>query len=198
MFPWVQLGAAVLGGLFAPKPKYDENQKMMMGVAHQFQNFGNSAPFSDPQEASALAQQRGLLGEEQRNQQQQLLSMFNPNQLGGSLGDFAKNYSSDQMMQRSMLDAQALMNSLQQRRQSLLQASNIAGGIGPRQQQPQTDLGQGLGQLAGTYAQYQGQQQGNQDIMKLLRMFQQAQQQGGGGAPGPSYGGGFMGMPFSR
>jgi len=152
--PWGMLAGAILGGLFGGRQKLSPEQKFNMNIAKQLRTFAGSAPMSDPLERMMLAQQKGMLGQEQL----QAFQMMQPG-AGGQYftGDAAAQMAGMQsnfVAQRSALDAQALMDALQQRRQALLQAADVAHGVGPRQEQG-GGMGQMLGNLAQLYTQYQ-------------------------------------------
>lgn len=129
--------AGLLGGLFGGgTPKMDPNQQRLLqqqqGLINQTLAYGNGVPLSDPQEQASLAQMHGLLGAQQRANQGGLFSQWNPTANKGSTADLLANLSANQTGQQGSLDASALMNSLQQRRQALSQATGMistASGI---------------------------------------------------------------------
>jgi hypothetical protein len=143
------------------------------------QAFANSVPLSDPQELAALAQQRGLLGEEQRNAQQRVFSAMPQGAGDSNVGDLMANLSNEQVGQRAALTAQMLQQALESRRNALLQSSQIAQGAyapaaAPRPQQP--DVGGAIARFAQQYA------------------YDRARKQGQGGGAGGGTGGGMYGQ----
>ena len=181
--------ASTVAGFFGPNQKLSPEQKFQMDIANQFKGFAGSAPLSDPGERMALAQQRGLLGEEQRTGREQLFSQLGaiPGQQSG-LQDLLRNITQSEIGQRMQLDSQALMEALAQRRQALLQASQTAQGVGSRQERP------GIGSALTAFAQMYGQQQAMKKGQDQQNAFMQMMQQYfGGGQPttggGPGTGG---------
>lgn len=154
------LVAGVAGGLLNKGPKVPKEvrdlYRMQMGIAHQLQGYANSVPGSDPQEEAALAQQHGLLGEQQLQQQQQLYGAYNPATDRGNLSDLMRNLTGQQIAQRTSLDSQHLMDALANRRNALLQASGVGqAALGPASQMPGTpgvDFSSIFGNLAQSLA----------------------------------------------
>src|SRR5205823_2865925 len=85
-----------------------------------------------------------------------LLSQYNPTTDSGNRGDMLANLMNNQVGQRSSLDAQALLNSLQMRRQALQTATGMIGtasGIAAQpKENPNGDLPGLFGQLFQTIA----------------------------------------------
>jgi len=156
--PWGAVAGGVLGGFLGSEPTLPRELKnlyrMQYGLADQMRRFSQSVPLSDPGEQAALAQERGLLGQEQNQQTGDLQSQLNLNNaLPGQIGDFATNLSNQQTGQRMALDSQHLLNALSTRRQAILQASNIAGnaaaGVKDYQQPPNfSEIFKNIAQLA--------------------------------------------------
>lgn len=181
----VGLLGSVLGGLFGSQPKLppelQQLYNLQKSMAGQLNQYSQSVPLSQPQEQAALASQRGLLGQEQRQQTGQLASQYGlVNQGTNGVGDFLTNLYNQNQGQQSALTANAMQNALLQRRAALSQASGIGqAAANAVQYQQQTPLGPGFGQLARLIGYNQHMQQ-NQP--------QQANgqnAQGGGGGPQP-------------
>src|SRR6266568_8323729 len=90
------LAGGILGGFLGGGPQLPKELKalyrMQMGLADQQRRFSQSVPLSDPGEQAALAQERGLLGQQQNQQRQDLNGEFNLNNATpGMIGDFAQN-----------------------------------------------------------------------------------------------------------
>jgi hypothetical protein len=146
---------SLLGGLFGNStPKIPKELKrlydMQYGLAQQQQQFSQSIPLSSPQEQAALASQRGLLGDQQRQQMGTLESQYDlVNQGTNGVGDFLSNLNNQYQGQQSAMTADALQNALLARRQAIGQAGQLAQGAGSSvQYQQQTPLGPGFGELA--------------------------------------------------
>ena len=218
--PWGAVAGGVLGGFLGSEPTLPRELKnlyrMQYGLADQMRRFSQSVPLSDPGEQAALAQERGLLGQEQNQQTGDLQSQLNLNNaLPGQIGDFATNLSNQQTGQRMALDSQHLLNALSTRRQAILQASNIAGnaaaGVKDYQQPPnfseifgniaklatqnstmnKANQKQGQGQDTG-YQPYSGATGMNQNLLASGQApavsFGRPDLPGGGVAPGASFG----------
>lgn len=128
------LGSAlpILGGLvggFTGGQKLPKEARQMyqlqLDLANRLKNFGLSAPLSDPGEQAALAQQRGMLGEEQRQAQDALGTALQANPGAGNLGDALTNMRSQFTGQRMAVANDALLQALLRRQGSLLDASRI-------------------------------------------------------------------------
>lgn len=135
------MAASTIAGLFNKGPKMPREIKnlyrLQAGIAGDIRNYSQSVPGSDPQEMAALAQQHGLLGEQQMEQRNQVYGAYNPNTDRGNLADLMQNLTGQQLMQRSSLDSQHLMNALANRRSALLQASGVGqAALGPASQMP--------------------------------------------------------------
>ena len=176
----LQGASAILGGLFGNKQKLSPEQQFQTGIAKDLGKYGRSAPLSDPGEQMALAQQNALLGEQQRQQRGSLYSQL-PTNVTGAPADFAMGLGAQEVSQRSALNAQALLDAMQQRRQALIQAAGVMQGVGPRQQQE--GIGNMFGQAAQAYSAYHTAKQGRQDYQQYLDMFRNrpATTQGGVG-----------------
>ncbi len=149
---------------------------------------------SSPDEQAALAQQRGLLGNEQQQATGQILGAL-PGGARTNVADLMKNLAGSQASERGALDLQAVMESLNRHRQALMQSAQVYGSVGPKGGGHQSNLPE----LVGNYA-YQ------QAMQKAMKVRQQQQPgandprfQPGGSiwAGGPQIGGpgGFPGMP---
>lgn len=159
-FP-IALGLSALSGLagaFGGGPKLPPELRALYRIqkraAQGLQQFSRSVPLSDPLERAALAQQHGMLGEQQRAQRDQLYTAQSPFATT-SPGDFLRNLTSQQIGQQSALDSQHLLAALQARRNALLQSAQVAqGAVGAASQQQQGSgdaLAALLGQLAQQY-----------------------------------------------
>jgi hypothetical protein len=152
--------AGTIGGLFNKGPKPPKEIKnlwrLQAGIAGDLRSYSHSIPLSDPQEQAALAQEHGLLGEQQMQQQQQLYGAYNPATDRGNLSDLMRNLTGQQIAQRSSLDSQHLMDALASRRSALLQASGVGqAALGPASQMPGTpgvDFSSLFGNLAQSLA----------------------------------------------
>lgn len=135
--------------------------KMQVRIARQLEANSKSMPMGDPMERAALAQQQGLLGEQQRMQQQNLFAMAGTGQ-PGMAQDMVGNLGAEQMGQRMALDSQHLLHALATRRQSLLDAASVArGGVAGMPQQPQGgDVSALFGNLAQMITYRQAMKQG--------------------------------------
>ena len=143
--------ASAFGGGGGQSKEQKRLFRFQEGIANQMRNWGQGVPGSDPQEMAALASQRALLGEQQRQDRQGLMSMLDMNQLGGSAPDALTNLTSQQTGQQSALTAQNLLQALSNRKAALGQAAQIAGsayGMAPQG----TEMG-GLGQSLGNLTQ---------------------------------------------
>lgn len=162
----VSMGLSLLSGFFGGKQKLSPEQQFQMKIAQDMQRFGKSAPLSDPGERAGLANQRAMLGEQQRNQEQGLYSMLSPD-VTTAPADMAQSIAAQQTSQQMALQSQSMMQALQDRRQALMQAAGIAQGVGPRQ-----NVGGGLapmlGQMAQMYTQYQAARQGQTHYQQYL------------------------------
>ena len=148
------LASAFGGGQKIP-PELAALYRLQRRAARKLQDFSGSAPLSSPDERLALAQQRAMLGEQQRNQRDMLYGAQSPF-VQTSPGDFLRNLTSQQVGQQSAVDSQHLLAALQARRQALLQSAQVAqGAVGAAQPQGggMGDAFSGLlGQLAQQYA----------------------------------------------
>ena len=188
----VPLLGGLLGGLFGGKQKLSPEARFQMNIAHDLQRFSKSAPMSDPGERAAFANQRAQLGEQQRNQEQGLYSQLSPN-ITGAPADMAQSIAAQQTSQQMALQAQSMMDALQQRRQALMQAAGVAQGVGPRQEQG-GGLAPMLGQMAQMYTQYQAARQGQTQYQQFLDALTGKTARSGGAINPPSGPAGFMGM----
>lgn len=145
----IQAGLGLLGGLFGGRARLSPEQRFQMQIARDIARFARSAPLADPLEQAALAQQRAMLGEQQRAFREALFAQM-PTGVTTAPADVATGLAAQEISQRMALDAQALLDALQQRRAALVQAAGVAQGVGPRQQEP--GLGQTLQELAQQYA----------------------------------------------
>jgi hypothetical protein len=148
------LGAGLFGSLFGKKPQYTPMQRLQQQIAQEQYQYSHSAPLSTAQEQLALAEQRGQLGEEQRQGAGSLMSYLQPGagMTQGGTADLLRNLGSSQAGERGSLDILALLQSLNSRRQALSGAAQTAGAVGPKQE-PGQDLSQAFSSLAYLYAQ---------------------------------------------
>jgi hypothetical protein len=176
---------SAIGGLasaFGGSSQSKEQRRLFQfqsGIANRLNQFSQSIPGSSPQEIAALASQRGLLGEQQRQDRQGLMSAMDLNQLSGSAPDALANISNQQTGQQSALTAQHLLQALNNRRDAMGQAAQVAGsayGMAPQGGAGMAGLGQSLGGLAQMLA-----------YMRALNKPGQVQ-----GVPSP--GGGYAGL----
>lgn len=145
--------SGLFGGGSAPKlsPEQAALAKQQAEASRLLMQYGTNAPGSSPDEVQALAQDRGVLGQQQRNQQQALFAnMGNPANAQPYINDFLKNISSQQTGQQMMLDEQHMMDALSRRREALLQAANVGKSAYEMAQPgaPASQLPQLLGQLS--------------------------------------------------
>lgn len=168
-FNWASLAPALLGGLGSLAgggnqltPEQQRQYQLQNSVAQQFLEQGRGVPGSSPQERAALAEAHGLLGSQQLSAQGNAYAALSRNSSPGQLADFMGNQISLQTAQRQALDSQAMLASMAQRRNDLLQAAQVSQGAagtasGPRSQNPLPSLFAGLSQQAGYQAGYGGQ-----------------------------------------
>jgi hypothetical protein len=178
--PYIIAGAALLGGLFGGKQKLSPEQKFQMGIAKDLRKFSKSVPLSDAGEQMGLAQQHALLGQQQQSLRQNLYNQ-QPGNVTTSPADFAMGIGAQEVSQRVALDSQALMDAFLKRREAMLQAAQVAQGVGPRQQEP--GIGGMLGNLAQQYSAYHTARQGQQQYQQYLDILKQ--RGGTGGIAGP-------------
>ena len=117
--PWGALAGGVLGGFFGgggPQlpPELKRLYKLQFQIAKQLQQFGLSAPMSDPLERQALAGEQAQLGEQQRMQRDQMYAMLGPAALGSP--DMAGSLASQQTGQRMALSSQHMLDAMRARR----------------------------------------------------------------------------------
>lgn len=152
--------------------------RMQTDIANRLYQQGTGIPLSDPGERAALASQRALLGQQQNQQQGHLMAAYGANPGAFNTGDFLSNLSNQQTGQQMALSAAHLFQSLQNRRNALLQASQVgqqaAGLAGTAQPSPLPQL---LGNLAQTYA-----------FSQAMRRPQAVGAGGGGVTPGAGAG----------
>lgn len=155
--PWGALGGGLLSGLFGgggPQlpPELKRLYKIQAGAAQDLQHFSRSVPMSDPLEQAALASQRGLLGQQQMDQRNQLFASLSPDAMTNT-PDFLTNLTNQQYGQQANLTSQNFLNSLLARRQALMGAANVAqGAAGSVNYQQPFDLSPLLQQLSHAYA----------------------------------------------
>jgi hypothetical protein len=199
--PALTAGGGLLGGLFggggdaAMPPEMQRVFQFLMQSARSARQFGGSVPLSMPQEQMALAQQRGLAGQDMNSQRNRIYAAMSPTDLGnpGAMGDALKNLGSNQAAQLQGIDATHLLNALNQRYQMKYQGApqlaSMAGGAAGQ------GYSAGLGQ-----AQFGAQQSsglfGSLGSLAQMLAYQQARRQpgtppiaptgtvGGGGLPG--------------
>lgn len=169
MFPFMSIAAPILGGMFggptAPQlsPQAEWAANFLKRLAKMSLNDSNSVPLSLPGEQAALAESKGLAGEEYRNSHQNLLAAMGTNGPdSGNGADAMKNFEENRMGGLMNMDSQALMQALQRRVGLRGQAGGFAGqagGIGAGANQPGygapdfsslfQQIGQHLGQQGG-------------------------------------------------
>ena len=177
--PYIALAAALAGGLLSKKPQYTEMQRLQMQQARDLDAYSRGVPGSDPQEAAALAQARGMLGQEQQQGLGMLLGSMSPTGMT-SQSDMLRNIGSSFAGERGQLDMQMLMEFLQLRRQAMLGSAQIAGDVGAKGEPGSGEnLPKLFGKLAELYAQRQAMKGGG----------------GGGGVGAESEGTGALTMP---
>lgn len=156
-----------LGGLFGGQqqlpPELRRLYNIQSSVAKQLQGFSQSAPMTDPLERAGLAQAQAQLGDQQRQQREQMYAMLGPSAVASPanvVGSLASQFTA----QRSALSSQHLLNALQARRNALLQSGNVAaqavGATGGMRASQPLDLASMFGQLAQQYAMQRTMRQG--------------------------------------
>lgn len=160
--PMTIMGAAgAIGGLFGGGPSISDEQRRLfnfqMRSAKDLRNYAQGVPGSDPQELQLLAQQRGLLGQQQRATMGGLFAGI------GGMGspapaDMMQNLAAQFQGQQSAAASGLFNQFFQNRRNALLQAAQIAAGAMPSAQPNQQgfDLGALLGPVAQGWAYQQG------------------------------------------
>lgn len=187
-FPFIELGAGLLGGLLGGGPSIPPEQRQLFrlqrNAARDLQDYSRSVPGSSADELAALASQRGLLGQQQRAT---IGGLFGSLGASGSPApfDLLGNLATQFQGQQSALTGQHILNSLAARRNALLQSAQIAAGALPAAQPTQqgTDLGGILGGLGQAYAYHQG-LKGLQPRQPGTVNVGRAWQPGGTGGPG--------------
>lgn len=165
MNPLIGIGAGLVGGLFgggseAEVPGQTEwALKFLKRLSKQYLQDSQSVPLSLPQEQLALAQARGMAGEDFRGAYQGLLAMLGTNgPTADSAGDALVRFQEGAQGNLMSLNQQALMQALGQRQAWRAQAGQFAGqvgsmGLGTMQgPTPGTDftpIFQALGQMIG-------------------------------------------------
>lgn len=153
---------SLFGGGNQMTPEQQRQYQLQSGIAQQLAESGRGVPGSSPQERAALAQAQGQLGAQQLSQQNNAYAALSRNSSPGQLADFMGNQISLQTAQRQALDSQAMLASMAQRRNDLLQAAQVSQGAagtasGPRTQNALPGLFAGLSQQAGYQQGYGGQ-----------------------------------------
>lgn len=158
---------STLAGLFGKGPQLPPEVRrlynMQFDIANQLKGFAGSVPLSDPGEQAALAQMRGMLGEQQRAERGMFMgALGQPGQPQTNLADALTGLTQQQGGQMMGLNAQALLDALQQRRQALYGAAQTAqGALGAAtQRQGGTDFSSILQNLGQLYGQMQARKQG--------------------------------------
>ncbi len=170
MGPWGGIAAGLLGGLFGPStpepilpPQAGWAGKFLKRLAKRTLADANSVPNSLPGEQAALAQQKGLAGEEYRDSHANMLAALGTNMPGSENSpDALAHFEENRMGGLMNMDAASLMQALLRRQQMKGQAAGFAqqaGSMGagaPLYQQPSPDfsslfqaIGQQLGQRGG-------------------------------------------------
>jgi hypothetical protein len=134
-------------------------------------DFAKSSPMSDPMERMAHAQSRGLLGQEQMQQRDQMYGMLNQNTDAGNMADLLQNLTTNQIGQRMSLDSSHMFEALNARRQAMGQVTGMGAqslpAAGFQQQQSGPDFGSIFGNLANIFAQSKARRpltQGNNSV----------------------------------
>lgn len=159
--PWGALAGGILGGLFGSGPSISPEQRRLfnfqMRSAKDLRSYAQGIPGSDPQELQLLAQQRGLLGQQQRATMEGLFANM------GGMGspapmDLLQNLATQFQGQQSAAAGGLFNQFFQNRRNALLQAAQIAAGAMPSAQPNQQgmDFGPVLGQIGQNWAYQQG------------------------------------------
>ena len=190
MAPWLATALpSIIGGLFSavnrPKLTPDQQQirSVLMGNMNKLNTYGNSGVGNDPLENMQFANQLAGLGQQQNASRNNMMAQFNMNQGGGNAADFLSNLNSQQVAQRMAMQAQQMEGALNNRRQALMGASQMAQNM-PNFTPPSSgmpDIFQQLGQMIA----YQQQSKGQSNFFANL-----AKQQGAGGVPGSGVQGG--------
>jgi hypothetical protein len=194
----------VAGGLLQKGPKVPRNvqhiQRMQMLAMKGMSDFANSTPLSDPMERMALAQSRGLLGQEQMGQRDALYSQINPMTDAMNQGDLLSNLSNQQVGQRMNLSMSHLFEALNSRRAAMGQITGMGNqsmpAAGFQGQQSGPDFGSIFGNLASMYAEQKARRPNTLDSgaqNDLARLLASSGSGGGGGMGGGVGGGGGMG-----
>lgn len=165
------IGAALggLAGLFggSQKQRLTAEQRAALAqqraIANQLYGFAQSAPMTSPDELAALAQDRGILGQQQRGTLAGIYADLNPAQ--GQIGrqDMANTLAAGLQGQQMQLQEQHMLDALARRRQALLEAANVnesVAGMAPGY--VPNPLGEQLGQLAQVVAYQRALKQGQQ------------------------------------
>lgn len=147
--------ASTVGGLFGGGPSIPPEQRRLLQLqtraAKDLRTFSQGVPGSAPDELAALASQRGLLGQQQRATMGGLFA-----NLGASgspaQGDLLANLATQFQGQQSALTGQHILQSLQARRNALLQSAQVAAGAVPAAQ-PSGGGGVDFGSILGNLAQ---------------------------------------------
>lgn len=156
----------MLGGQQQIPPELRRLYNMQSSIAKQLQGFSQSSPMSDPLERAGLASSQAELGDQQRQQREQMYSMLGPTAAASAFGQqsVAGSLASSQVAQRSALSSQHLLNALQARRSALLQSGNVAaqavGSTGGMRASQPLDLASMFGNLAQQYAMQQTMRRG--------------------------------------
>lgn len=152
------LGGGLLQGLFSGQPELPpELQAIFRQLMRAYRDtlaYSKGVPGSDPQEQAALAQARGLAGEDLMQQRQQLLAALTPGSAGASnAADALARFGSNAAGQLAGIDTNFLLQFLRNRQdlryggaQGILSGALGAAG-GPRINY-NPDFAASIGQLA--------------------------------------------------
>ena len=137
VFPWASIAAPLLGGFLGggePEIQYAPGQewsiRFLKKLAKSYLQDSQSVPGSLPQEQMALAQARGLAGEDYRNSHQSLLAALGTNgPLESSSGDALARFEEGRVGGLMNINQQSLMQALLQRQGWKQQAGGLAGQV---------------------------------------------------------------------
>lgn len=153
------LGLGLLGGFLGGGPQLPPELKKLYrfqsSIADQLRRYSQGVPMSDPGEQAALAQQRAFLGAEQNNAKNTLFAGL-PTQARATAGgqaDQLGTLASRQVSQNMALDTNHFLASLANRKNALLQASQVGTAALGAAGAQRYDLGAGLPEMFGNLAQ---------------------------------------------
>lgn len=158
-FPIAPLAATLMGGLMGggePEAAYAPQQEWAMRflkkIAKGYLQDSKSVPGSLPQEQMALAQAKGLAGEQYRDSFQNLLAMLGTNNpAADNAGDALTRFEEGRVGNLMNMDQQALFQSLLQRQGFRDRAAGVAGQVGGIAGNPAGGLQGGAMDLTGLF-----------------------------------------------